>query len=63
MMWAKHLSSTGFPVILFDAFANDYQEDAYLALAGEVLALASLIPIATLASVLLVDGRGLTLCN
>ncbi len=39
-MWAGHLRNEGFPVIYFDAFANDYMEDAFLALAGEVVELA-----------------------
>lgn len=36
--WAGHLRKQGVPVIHFDAFANDYHEDPFLALAGEILA-------------------------
>jgi len=39
-MWCGHMRSQGFPVIYFDAFKNDYTDDAFLALAGEVIALA-----------------------
>ena len=36
--WAGELQkSEGAPVIYFDAFANDYQNDAFFALAGEVV--------------------------
>lgn len=37
-MWKGHAEQNGFSVIYFDAFAHDYQEDAFLALAGQVLA-------------------------
>lgn len=39
-MWCGYMRNQGFPVIYFDAFKNDYTEDAFLALAGEVIALA-----------------------
>lgn len=39
-MWEGHVRSE-LAVIYFDAFANDYQEDAFLALAGKVLYFAS----------------------
>jgi energy-coupling factor transporter ATP-binding protein EcfA2 len=38
-MWAGLLRKRGHPVIYFDAFANDYIDDAFLAIAGEVIAL------------------------
>jgi hypothetical protein len=38
-MWAGLLRQRGHPVIYFDAFANDYIEDAFLAIAGEVISL------------------------
>ena len=38
--WAGLLRNRGVPVIVFDAFANDHQEDAFIALAGEVAAIA-----------------------
>lgn len=38
-MWAGLLRKNGHPVIYFDAFANDYIDDAFLAIAGEVVAL------------------------
>lgn len=38
-MWAGLLRQNGHPVIYFDAFANDYVDDAFLAIAGEVIAL------------------------
>lgn len=34
--WAGHLKKKGFPVIYFDAFKNDFQDDAFLVLAAEV---------------------------
>lgn len=43
-MWCGHMRNRGFPVIYFDAFANDYMDDAFLALAGEVVAYAEKIP-------------------
>lgn len=39
-MWLGHLRQNGFPVIYFDAFANDHIDDAFSAIAGEVVALA-----------------------
>ena len=39
-MWAGELRKLGFPVIYFDAFAHDYFDDAFLAIAGELIALA-----------------------
>ena len=36
--WAGELRKRGLPVILFDAFANDHQEDAFVALSAEILA-------------------------
>jgi energy-coupling factor transporter ATP-binding protein EcfA2 len=39
-MLAGHLRQKGHPVIYFDAFANDYIDDAFLAIAGQVIALA-----------------------
>jgi energy-coupling factor transporter ATP-binding protein EcfA2 len=38
-MWAGLLRQRGHPVIYFDAFANDYIDDAFLAISGEVVAL------------------------
>src|SRR5260221_6330605 len=38
-MWASELRKGGYPVIYFDAFENDYVEDAFGALAREVVAL------------------------
>jgi predicted KAP-like P-loop ATPase len=38
-MWAGLLRQRGHPVIYFDAFASDYIDDAFLAIAGEVIAL------------------------
>jgi energy-coupling factor transporter ATP-binding protein EcfA2 len=38
--WAGLLGQRDVPVILFDAFANDHQEDAFISLAGEIAALA-----------------------
>lgn len=39
-MWAGELRKQGFPVVFFDAFANDYMSDAFMALAGQIVALA-----------------------
>src|SRR4051794_12854614 len=39
-MWAGELRKAGFPVIYFDAFESDYIEDAFAALAGEIIGLA-----------------------
>ena len=38
--WAKTLEATGYSVIFFDAFEHDYFEDPFLAIAGEIIALA-----------------------
>jgi len=38
-MWAGHLRNDGFPVVYFDAFENDYIDDAFSAIAGEIIAL------------------------
>jgi len=38
-MWAGQLRNDGFSVILFDAFAHDHIDDAFLALAGELISL------------------------
>lgn len=37
-MWRGELSKAGISSIYFDAFANDYQEDAFLAIASEIIA-------------------------
>src|SRR3954467_3431101 len=37
-MWVGKLSKVGVPSIYFDAFANDYHEDAFLTIAGEIVA-------------------------
>lgn len=39
-MWAGELRKGGYPVILFDAFENDYIEDAFAALARELIEIA-----------------------
>lgn len=39
-MWAGELRKNGHPVIFFDAFENDYVEDAFAALAREIVELA-----------------------
>lgn len=39
-MWKAHLEGNGFPVVYFDAFENDYVQDAFAALAREIVALA-----------------------
>ncbi len=39
-MWLGELRKKRFPVIYFDAFANDYMDDAFMAIAGEVISLA-----------------------
>lgn len=36
--WTGELRKAGFPVVFFDAFQNDYADDAFIALAGEVFA-------------------------
>lgn len=38
-MWCGAMRKKGFPVIYFDAFKNDYSNDAFIAIAGEVVAL------------------------
>ncbi|ABQ69827.1 KAP P-loop domain protein [Rhizorhabdus wittichii RW1] len=38
-MWAGQLRQQGFPVIYFDAFENDYVDDAFAALASEIIGL------------------------
>lgn len=38
-MWAGELRKQNLPVILFDAFEHDYVEDAFGAVAGEIIAL------------------------
>lgn len=38
-MWAGQLRQEGFPVIYFDAFENDYVDDAFAALAAEIIGL------------------------
>jgi KAP family P-loop domain len=37
-MWRGELIKAGVPSIYFDAFANDYQEDAFLAVASQIIA-------------------------
>ena len=39
-MWAGELRKSGFPVVYFDAFENDYVEDAFTAIASEIISLA-----------------------
>lgn len=39
-MWLGELRKQNIPSIYFDAFSNDYRSDAFLALAGEILAFA-----------------------
>ncbi len=39
-MWLGELKKLGFPVVYFDAFANDYMEDAFVPLAAEIIGLA-----------------------
>ena len=39
-MWAGHLRQAGFPVVFFDAFENDYIDDAFAAIAGQIVGLA-----------------------
>jgi hypothetical protein len=39
-MWAGELRNAKFPVVYFDAFENDYAEDAFTAIASEIIALA-----------------------
>jgi KAP family P-loop domain len=40
-MWIGELRKGNFPVIYFDAFQNDYSEDAFTALASQIVALAN----------------------
>lgn len=37
--WTGELRKAGFPVVFFDAFQDDYADDAFIALAGEVFSL------------------------
>lgn len=37
--WAGELRKAGYPVVFFDAFKNDYVEDAFAALASEIIGL------------------------
>jgi predicted KAP-like P-loop ATPase len=37
-MWLGELAKIGIPTIYFDAFANDYHDDAFLTVAGEIVA-------------------------
>ncbi|MHC1711462.1 MAG: P-loop NTPase fold protein [Solidesulfovibrio sp.] len=39
-MWCGMMRNENFPIIYFDAFANDYIDDAFTAIAGEVIDLA-----------------------
>jgi len=39
-MWAGELRNAGYPVVYFDAFKSDYAEDAFTAIAGEIVSLA-----------------------
>lgn len=39
-MWSDNLIADGFPVVRFDAFENDYIEDPFLAISGEIIELA-----------------------
>ena len=40
-MWCGYMRNQGFPVIYFDAFKNDYADDAFTTLVGEVVELAA----------------------
>jgi predicted KAP-like P-loop ATPase len=40
-MWAGELRKAGFPVVYLDAFRNDYESDAFTAVASEIIALAN----------------------
>jgi hypothetical protein len=40
-MWRGELKKIGIPSIYFDAFANDYQQDAFLAIASQIIAAAT----------------------
>jgi len=37
-MWLGQLGKAGIPTIYFDAFASDYHDDAFLTVAGEIVA-------------------------
>jgi hypothetical protein len=37
-MWRGELTKAGIPSVYFDAFANDYQEDAFIAVASQIIA-------------------------
>lgn len=39
-MWAGSLRAEGFPVVFFDSYEHDYADDAFTALASEIVALA-----------------------
>jgi nucleoside-triphosphatase THEP1 len=39
-MWAGELRKSNFPVVYFDAFERDYVDDAFLAIASEIIQLA-----------------------
>src|SRR5262245_60944601 len=39
-MWAGELRKAGIPVVYFDAFENDYAEDAFTAIASQLVSLA-----------------------
>lgn len=38
-MWAGELRKSGFPVVFFDAFEHDHMDDAFAAIAGQIVAL------------------------
>jgi predicted KAP-like P-loop ATPase len=40
-MWRGELKKAGIPSVYFDAFANDYQQDAFLAIASQIIAAAT----------------------
>ena len=40
-MWAGELRKLGIPVVYFDAFQHDYVEDAFTAIASEIISLAA----------------------
>ena len=40
-MWAGELRKQGIPVTFFDAFEHDYVEDAFTAIAGQIISLAA----------------------
>jgi predicted KAP-like P-loop ATPase len=42
-MLASHMRKNGHPVIHFDAFANDFVDDAFLAIAGQVINLSQVL--------------------